>query len=508
MTGVRHKSSLTDPRLVVTKTRDPCRVRKGYVVEGITGRTRSLRINDASIDTLSAALLERMYMCKVEGEFVEPPKPDRAVVRRTLHMFRSKLLRLTKSAARISPEQFAQMYTGRKRTIYEGALSEYYSTGVQGKHAVARSFVKCEKVDPGKAPRCIQPRSPVYNVGLGTYLKHNEHKLYKGIQKVFGDELPVVMKGLNVKAVAAIIKEKWDSIGDCVFIGLDASKFDMHVSMSMLEWEHSIYVALHHGDPELRRLLRMQLRNKGVGFCDDGKLVYKVDGRRLSGDMNTGLGNCIIMCGMVWEYLREKKIEARFINNGDDCGVFLSRRDVETFMDGLDGWFLRMGFRMTVEAPVHELEKVEFCQMRPVNTGQGWVMVRNFESAREKDSFALLPLDCEGAFRKWIYAVGECGLALTSGVPVFQEMYTMFMANGRPSNISKHPVMASGARIMAQGMVAKTAIITPEARASFFTAFGVTPDQQVALEALYREQVLSYGVRAVDNLDELQLLPL
>lgn len=494
--------------MVVTKTQAPCKVRTAYIVEGISSVQRTLRINDPDIGTLAAALLERMYKCKVGDSFVEPPQPLQSTVNMTLHEFRKRLIRKSKFTPKISPEQFVQMYQGRKRTIYENALPEFYATGVQKKHAVSCAFVKCEKVNPTKAPRCIQPRHPVYNIGLGCYLKQNEHHLYHGISEVFEDELPVVMKGLNVRQTAEVIREKWDSIGECAAIGLDATKFDMHVSESMLKWEHSIYKVLHNGCPELSRLLRMQVDNKGVGYCDDGKLTYQVKGRRFSGDMNTALGNCIIMCGMVWEYCRQKEINVRFINNGDDCVVFMSRECVPRFQEGLDEWFMELGFRMTVEEPVYNMAEIEFCQMHPILTGEGWTMVRNIEVAREKDSLSIIPLTSEKMFRKWIYAVGECGLALTSGVPVFQEMYTMYMRSGEPSNIDRHPAMASGARMMARGLQSKRAVVVPMARVTFFEAWGITPDQQCAMEEYYMDMVLPYGVRAVDSVADLTNAPL
>lgn len=508
VTGVSHKSVLTDPRMVVTHNQAPCRQRRAFIVDEISNDTRTLCINNADVDTLAAALHERMYKCKVGSEFLEPPQPAGYVVKTRLQEFRRKLLRSTRFSPIISPEQFVEMYNGRKRTIYENALPEFYASGVLKKHAVSSAFVKCEKVNPTKAPRCIQPRHPVYNIGLGRYLKQNEHHLYDAIAKVFDDELPVVMKGLNVRQTAEVIKEKWDSIGNCAAIGLDATKFDMHVSTSMLRWEHSIYKTLHNDDTELTRLLDMQVHNKGVGYCDDGKLTYTVEGRRFSGDMNTALGNCIIMSGMVWEYCRQKNIAVRFINNGDDCVVFMAKENVANFNEGLDEWFLGLGFRMTVEDPVYNLAEIEFCQMHPIQTAAGWTMVRNFNTAREKDSFSIIPLDSESVFRKWIYAVGECGLALTAGVPVFQEMYTMYMRNGKPSNIDKHPSMATGARMLARGMESKRQPVIPEARVTFFEAWGITPDEQVELESIYRDRVMTYSVRALDTVQDSKTLSL
>jgi len=440
-----------------------------------------------------------MYRCKVDGDFVEPPCPPVALIESRLKRFKKRVLRMSKWTPKVSPEQFVQMYQGRKRTIYENALAEFYSTGVQKKHAVSNPFVKCEKVKPGSAPRCIQPRHPVYNIGLGVYLKPNEHKLYKAITKVFGDATPVVMKGFNVRQIAGFLREKWDSFGDPVCVGLDATKFDMHVSRSMLEWEHSIYLILSGRDKELARLLKMQLDNVGVGFCEDGKVRYKVSGRRFSGDMNTALGNCLVMCAMVYEYAEERGVSIKLGNNGDDCVVFMERKDLARFSNNLKEWFMEVGFRMTVEPAVDVFARVEFCQMHPIHTRVGWTMVRNVEVAREKDSFSIIPLDSEKMFRKWIYAVGEGGLSLTSGVPVFQELYQCYMRNGMKSNISKHPAMFTGARLMSKGLKAGVEQVSALARVTFFEAWGVTPDEQLEIEKHFKNLVLPYKVRAIDS---------
>lgn len=508
VTGIRHASKLSDSRMVVTRTQAPCKSRQAYVIQGVTHDDRLLCINDPDVGTLATALLERMFKCKVGGEFVEPPTPNRDHLFVTLKYFKQQLLRSTKWTPKVSPEQFVQMYQGRKRTLYENCLSEFYATGVTKKHAVSCPFVKCEKCRPGSAPRCIQPRKAPYNVGIGVYLKPNEHCVYHAISKVFGDSTIVVMKGVNVCQIAVALRAKWDSFGDPACVGLDATKFDMHVSRTMLEWEHSIYLILSGNCKELRRLLRMQLDNTGVAFCQDGKLRYKVSGRRFSGDMNTALGNCIIMCAMVYSYAREKLISIKLGNNGDDCVVFMERKDVSAFTSGLDEWFMRLGFRMTVEPPVYRFADVEFCQMHPIYTLQGWTMVRNFQVAREKDSLSIIPLSSEKIFRKWIHAVGEGGLALTSGVPVFQSMYQCYIRNGVPSNIGKSPAMASGARFMSVGMEARVMEIIPLARVTFFEAWGVTPDEQVVLEEYFSSLVLQYGCRAIDIFTEYQNSPL
>jgi len=162
-----------------------CRSRQIYVVEGISGTERTLTCNDPDINTLNTALLERVFYHKVGGEYQLVTDPSPIVVNDRLRNFRKRLLSWLGTSSPVSPEAFAQMYTGRKRTIYEKAVEDYTINGVRRSDAYSNSFVKCEKVPSDKAPRCIQPRKPVYNVGVGRYLKPVEHKIYKGIQQQF-----------------------------------------------------------------------------------------------------------------------------------------------------------------------------------------------------------------------------------------------------------------------------------------------------------------------------------
>lgn len=499
---------LTDDRLTVKRNQAEPKVRQYHVLGGVTGIDRTLKINNATIDTLTAALMERMYYCKVNGEFVAPPEPSVDVHARLKHFKYALLRKFGNRPTKLAPEEFVSRFRGRKLAIYTKALEEYYDEGVQRKHSVSAAFVKCEKVNPTKAPRCIQPRHPVYNIGVGMYLKHIEHRLYKAVSKVFGED-HVIMKGYNVEEIGAIVADKWESFADPIGIGLDAVKFDMHVSVKMLEWEHSIYTALYPGDRNLRTYLSWQVNNRGVGYCDDGKLNYKVNGRRFSGDMNTGLGNCLDMCGMVHTYAKERNIPIKFINNGDDCVVFMERECEEQFVSGLDEWFYQLGFRMTREPTVDVLEQVEFCQMRPVKMAGGrTTMVRNFNTAREKDSLCIHPLQGPTAMKKWLYAIGECGLALCGGVPIMQAMYKCYMRNGVISNMQNSVQMQSGMRMLAKGLESKAQAVADVTRASFFMAWGYTPDEQVALEKYYDTLVLEHTLDVADNYIVLATSPL
>jgi hypothetical protein len=491
------RSELTDERLLLKRRPGGLRPRRFVQLEGLSP-DHKLGIYNGDLDTLACGLLERMYYCKVGGEFVAPPQVNAHHVESELSYFRDAVLNECGRPPRLSLQEVVDTYTGRKRTLYQNALESLNRKPLDRKDARCKAFVKVEKGVLGKAPRVIQPRDPRYNLHVGQYIKPLEHRIYRGIAKVFGDG-PTVMKGYNVLEIGGIIRGKWRSFSKPVALGIDAVKFDMHVSRAILEFEHRFYTGCYK-DKALKKLLLWQIFNQGVGYCSDGKLQYTVEGRRFSGDMNTALGNCIIMCALVHAYSKSRGVATKLINNGDDCVVFMESRDLSTFMDGFSEWFLDFGFRMTIEEPVYELEKIEFCQMHPVWTPQGVTMVRNVKRALAKDTMAIVSVINEGAARTWLRAIGKCGASLATGVPVIQEFYKLLTKQSmKDSKIMQSATMQSGFQMLSRKMVGGEAVISAESRVSFMTAFGLTPDEQRAYEQLFSNFEVDYQIAPTDS---------
>jgi len=343
---------------------------------------------------------------------------------------------------------------------------------------------------------------------MGRYTKHIEHRLYKSIAKVFGDG-PTVMKGFNVQEIGRIAAGKWNSFEKPVAVGLDATKFDMHVSPAMLAWEHSVYTSIFPRDRHLKRLLSWQMNNVGRGYCEDGKLKYKVTGKRFSGDMNTALGNCIIMCGMVHAYLQHVGVEGKLMNNGADCVVMMEASQLAKFQTGLEEWFLELGFRMVAEDPVYELPQVEFCQMHPIRTSNGWTMVRNIEKSLAKDSMCLLPIRNQTELGEWMGAIGACGTSLTSGVPIMQNFYTRLRQLGTTNSKWREMLMRNaGMRFLMLGDMTGERHVTPEARYDCWVAWGLLPDLQVAMEHEYAAMQITFSDASASHYEEVPFLQL
>ena len=241
-------------------------------------------------------------------------------------------------------------------------------------------FVKCERFDPyaktNPDPRAIQYRSYEFGAALGRFLWPLEHYIYA--MRGYGKTLPttrIIGKGLSSTGRAELLRCKYTSFDDPVVFSLDASRFDLHVSEDLLKIEHSIYKHMCN-DPELSRLLRMQLRNVGRGpFLEKYGLV----GGRMSGDMNTALGNCILMVIMCVAYMSSRLPGVRYelMDDGDDCLLILEREHELHVMNTIKSAFLEFGMELKVEGVFYEFESIEWCQCKPIFACGEWKMVRD-----------------------------------------------------------------------------------------------------------------------------------
>lgn len=482
------------------------RVRSSTMLNGFSLSVK-YGVHNSNIVNLERAVKERVFYVARDGNFVEPPRPvANDHFDKTMCMFEKLLGRHLPSTAPIARSLYPELYVGRKKVIYQEAADSLLTHSVEARDALVRCFVKAEKINLTKkgdpAPRVISPRSPRYNVEVGRYLKPIEERVYKAIGKVFG--MKTVFKGLNARQSGQLMADKWGRFKRPVAVGLDASRFDQHVSKQALSWEHKQYIkCFPRGKRQLGRLLSWQLANKCVGFCSDGKLKYVTDGGRMSGDVNTALGNCLLMCAMVWSYCKSVGLNSfELANNGDDCVVVMECGDLSKFMSGVDGFFLKLGFTMVVEEPVYELEQIDFCQTRPVWTDAGYIMVRDPRCAISKDSISVIPRNSVSELRAWMSAVGEGGISLTGGIPIWQEYYSRIGKASVGKRTKIQDGLGEGFKMLAKGMDRKFSPVHPRTRYSFWLAFGLQPSQQLAAEEYFRDlefSVLTKQTLALHN---------
>ncbi len=475
-------------RLGIVRVADTLKKRKVWQVACLNPG-REFGVHDNCLTNLLRGIRERVFAVESDGGLVTPPRPDPGIFDSTLSSFERLLRKRCAVTTPWTDEEFLSTYEGRRRTIYEAAIASLATKPVNRRDAYSSAFLKAEKIPfyqkPDPAPRLIHPRSPRYNAAVGVYIKKIEHRVYTAVNEVWNGVSPTILKGYNAAQVGAHMAAKWNRFKRPVAIGLDASRFDQHVSASALQWEHRQYLNFYRGNDrrELARLLSWQLKTKVWARCRDGVVRYTVDGMRFSGDMNTGLGNCLLMCAMVWEWARKVGVQCELANNGDDCVVIMEAHDLQRWNDNLmKTWFRGLGFTMKSETPVRVLEQVEFCQSQPVCIDGKWLMVRKHGHAMSKDCVCIKPLDSPGVFDKWRNTVGLAGLSLTGGVPVQQSFY-MAMRRGAGSATMTDTTLETGFMRFARGMQRTVGPISPDSRYSYWLAFGVTPDEQEALEA-------------------------
>lgn len=444
------------------------------------------------LSNLVRAVVERVFL---NSSFQEVPQAKPGKFEKMDYFTR----RVARHVGRPLPRSridFVNSYSGSQLKTYTRALHTFNQCPmVTCADALNKCFVKVEKinfstkVDP--APRLILPKNPRFNIELGRYLKHIEHRVYNAIGKVFGGT--TVFKGLNGLQRGRLFNTKARKFQRPAFVGIDAARFDQHTGQSALKFEHSLYHQIYPGDVKLKWLLEQQLVTRAIGYATDGKLRFTRNGGRCSGDMNTSLGNCYISCALVFEYMTSKGVLFEVANDGDDTVIILEASNLH-LLDDLTTWFLDYGYTMKVEDPVFELEKLEFCQCHPVKNADGfYTMVRNPRKAFECDLVSN-KVTTEAEALAHASAIRESGLSLNSGIPVFQAFYASLPKGGTKAVLPEY-----GFRHLAQGMESKERKVTPESRASFYLAYGVTPDAQIELEKYFSRGINNSLIHPIDH---------
>ncbi len=417
---------------------------------------------------------------------------------------------------RMSNEEFIDSFSGAKREVYSYAMSTLQELLFSAKDAIVKDFGKLERYFPtlklehtdvgfvmdedvrGGMPmprgRRILPRPVRYNCIVGPFLKPMEKKLYRLDMHVRGPgSRPrytgrIIAKGRSMHQRARDIRLKWERFDHPCAIVTDASRWDMHVAVKHLKAEHAVYLSMN-GDPLLARALKCQLVNKG--FSRHG-IKWESPGGRMSGDMNTALGNCLLMTAMMIAFYRHLGIDHEIYDDGDDCLVIVEAQHVPVVLDKLPDFFQCIGVDMKVEGVSDIIEGFTFCQTRYIS-GPGfekmvrlpWREITSMTShTRFFSSLQLL--------RRAIYTFGQCSMALNAGVPLLQEIACALMREGDSRGIQGGELM-EWQRVQDELKYYRRRIdqfsplpISDATRDSFSRAFGIGPSMQQHLEHEWR----------------------
>jgi len=478
--------------LVVTESTGEAKSRKLYRLSCSPGV--SYAVHDNCRDNLVRGVLERVFFVESPTGFAPPPVASRIRWLLLQQRVGAQVAERVGIINPITPEEFVATSRPHKRRVYRRAMDSLSREPVKFSDSFISGFGKCEKTnftiknDP--AMRIVSPRSPRYNLAVGVFLRPLEHAVYHALDQMFF-ALPgahrhpfTVAKGHNFATRGRILHEKWSRFSRPRGLLFDAKRFDQHVSDRALEFEHSVYNAIF-SDLQLAELLEQQLVTRFFGRTLDGKVCFTKRGGRCSGDMNTALGNVLIMTSLFYLFLEELGVDFEFYDDGDDSVLIVEEEHVEQILARLPGWFLEFGFTMKIGEVAQCLEECEFCQTRPVFDGFRWTMVRDPRDSLAKDCCTTLPLQGQTihTVHSYMSAVALCGEAVAGAIPVWNSFYSTLLQESRGATPGRFPELESGMAWNSRGMRRRFGLPTESARVSFWKAFGVQPAHQLLWES-------------------------
>jgi len=380
---------------------------------------------------------------------------------------------------KLSVEQVLRRLPQCKRRKYLNASIELQTSGEPSAMSMVRAFLKHEKFsdefsDPleMKPARMIQHRSDVYCLMLAQYLKPVEDLVFKKYAgRWVKPSKRMFVKGMNSWQVGRNIAAT-DKFSDTAWVLFDHSKFDAHVNDDVYDYLRRFIYMCYPNDPHIKRLMRMQSHNKCV---TRNGIRYKSTGTLMSGEYNTSLGGCFINAMITGWVLRNVVSYQRY--NGDDGVVAISRAEL-ALIDYAD--FARMGFKTKMDV-VYDINMIDFCQCKPIRVSGCWRMVRNPLRVMSRTAYTTKTLTGNG-WLKLATAIGKGEHACNTGVPVLQSFSNMIIRSGRghysQSLFEEYMFMRSDGD-------SDDAVVTAEARIDFAVAFGMSPTEQISLEACF-----------------------
>lgn len=454
------------------------------------------------------ALAERLFYVKnSKGQFIRPPAPRANHFNNQLDCERQKITTYFSQCGwqpvKLTDEQYILTSAPHKRKLARQTVLFADGRAPKVNDSFITMFIKAEKTESltkaNPVPRLVSPRTPIYCMALAKFLRPAEHVIYAAVNGMWGSE--TIMKGYNAEEIGNIVSNKWRKYNNPAAIDLDANRFDQHVSTQALRWEHNIYKNMYEGQDrtELSRLLGMQLKNQIICRTSDGYTLKCVSkGGRMSGDINTALGNCLLMSSIIHAFKRRHHINCDLLNNGDDCVIICEKEDVKYIEQHIGAFCLDFGFSLKVGEIVSTMEHISFCQTNPVWRGDQYVMVRNPRTALAKDCIMLVAPTGQSHFDRWRSTVGIGGRRLTDGLPVFPNFYKCIARGSRKYRENKliGNIYDTGFWRLGERMVTQERPVTNETRLSFWTAFGISPDIQRVLEKQYDEMDIAPLQRA------------
>jgi len=298
----------------------------------------------ADPDTVEAGIRKRFLM--------SPPEPDPNKFARFKKFVKKWIL---KNVVPLDPHSDTRVEIWLTRTNYpekrkKELLDCWYEANchVSKRHHKVKSFMKDETYPEYKHARGINSRTDVFKCAVGPIFKLIEEQIFQH---------PAFIKKVPLNERPAYIKERLYRVGAKFFSG-DFTAYESHFKKKIMEaCEFQLYshMVQHMPDgPEFMRLLREVVA--GDNHCQYKWFDVFCEAKRMSGEMNTSLGNGFTNLMLILFLFSELGEEVSPVVEGDDSNTsFMNRCPSETD-------FLALGF--TIKCKVYErFEEMSFCGM-------------------------------------------------------------------------------------------------------------------------------------------------
>jgi hypothetical protein len=460
---------------------------------------RDFRNCDNDIGTYRAALLTRVY---VDAPPFTPPPAFHEVMDVAGRRLGKQL---PESYNDSEIQDSLRKFPPRKRERYSEALKTPWTE----KDADVTGFTKDEycEVKPNKffKPRAIQFRNPKFLAHSLEFFEPIEHGFYRGKYLFNRYQKYTCAKGANPHNRIGYIRRLVSELQACHVIGLDGTAFDAHVVAKALkaEWKFYDTAAKSAGwsrklRRKMKRMGRCQLRNKCRARVKDGFIRYTVEGNRMSGDKNTGLGNSVLQSGYIASAMVAAGVPEsgwRMYVDGDDALLFVAGiylpllyARMPSGKTVLEEHFESCSQEMKMAEPkpvdVDHLEAIEFCQARPVCVNGFWRLIRDPKKVMNTYLRSKSWFNTRELAERYFSSICPPEMILSGDVPIldkfFRELYKC--AKGPPIDSVAHNYWRRTVTTSILASHQATGIVTHATRLSFERAFGISPFEQEFVE--------------------------
>lgn len=396
-------------------------------------------------------------------------------------------------------EQCLAAFPPKKRELYSKALAEELNLRL---HSKVTAFIKEENVPfvPQKdKPRLIQFRAPEFLAHLLCMLKPIEHAFYHNRYAFNRFQKFTCAKGMNQLVRMRTLEKMVSSLEDPYVVDLDGSAFDAHVGVEALkaEWKFYYMVAKKAGfsGESLKKLKKMgkeQLKNRVRCLTDDGVVTYNVEGNRMSGDLNTGLGNTVLQSMFIATVMDMLKIPEkgwRMLVDGDDSVLMVSGQ-YKHLLAQLPELFKKFSQEMKVgsvcKVSLENMEVIDFCQCRPVLIhGFGWRLVRSPKKVYNGYKMVNIWYRSFEEATRFFATVAPAEMIFAAGVPIHSAFFRMLhklSGNAAPLDIVQRRFWIKHCQTL-RGSVPSSSEVHWQTRDSYAKAFGIDVGDQLSIES-------------------------